>query len=209
MFQTYYSLSLDASASTISWIGSVQNFLTFFIGAFSGRLLDAGLYIPTLIVGGIIQVLGIFFMSLSKTYWQLMLTQGIMTGIGGGIFFTPSMGLIGTYFSRKRAIAVGLATTGNSAGGMIYPIFVQQLLPKLGFAWTVRVLGFFNLALLCIIVTFMRPRLPPRKTGPLIDFTAFKEPPYAIFVAALFFVMWPIYYTFYYVSVILIPDIQC
>lgn len=140
-------------------------------------------------------------MSLSTTYWQLMLTQGIMTGIGGGIFFTPSMGLIGTYFDKKRAIAVGIATTGNSAGGMIYPVFVQQLLPKLGFAWAVRVLGFFNLGLLCIIGAFMRPMLPPRKTGSMIDFSGYKEPPYALFVTAVFFVMWPIYYTFYYVCI--------
>lgn len=77
-FQSYYTLSLGLPASTISWIGSVQNFLTFFIGAFSGRLLDAGLFVPTLMVGAVIQILGIFFMSLSTKYWQLMITQGIM-----------------------------------------------------------------------------------------------------------------------------------
>lgn len=82
-FQSYYTVSLAQDPSTISWIGSVQNFLTFFIGAFSGRLLDAGYFIPCFLVGAITQVLGIFFMSLSTKYWQLMLSQGIMTGIGG------------------------------------------------------------------------------------------------------------------------------
>ncbi|KAF2169192.1 hypothetical protein M409DRAFT_64940 [Zasmidium cellare ATCC 36951] len=199
-FQSYYNLTLDESASTISWIGSVQNFLTFFCGAFSGRLLDAGLFVPALLVGAFLQVLGIFMMSLSTKYWQLMITQGIMTGIGGGLFFTPAMGLMGTYFSSKRALAIGIATSGNSAGGMIYPVIVQQLLPKIGFAWTARVLGFFNLACLCLVFAFMRPRLPPRKSGPLVDFSAFKEPVYSLYVAGLFFGIWPIYYTFYYLS---------
>lgn len=90
--------------------------LTFFIGAFSGRLLDAGLFVPTLFVGGILQVLGIFMMSLSTKWYQLFLSQGVLTGIGGGIFFCPSMGLVATYFSNRRALAVGLVTTGNSAG---------------------------------------------------------------------------------------------
>lgn len=81
-----------------------------------------------------------------------------MTGVGGGLLFTPSMGIVGTYFSTRRAIAIGLATTGNSAGGMVYPIMVQQLFPKIGFAWTVRVLGFLNLALLLVVLAFMRPR---------------------------------------------------
>lgn len=200
VFQSYYATTLEESASTISWIGAVQNFLTFFVGAFTGRLLDAGLYVPTLIVGGTIQILGIFMMSLSTKYWQLMVTQGIMTGLGGGIFFTPSLSLTGTYFSKKRALALGIATTGNSAGGMIYPVLVQQLLPKIGFAWTTRVLGFFNLGLLAIVLVFMRPRLPPRKSGPFVDFSAFKEPTYALFVAGLFFVIWAIYFVFYYVS---------
>ncbi|KAK5134536.1 hypothetical protein LTR08_006321 [Meristemomyces frigidus] len=199
-FQTYYTLTLDESASTISWIGTVQNWLTFFVGAFSGRLLDAGLFVPTLIVGSVLQLLGIFLMSVSTKYWHLMLTQGVLTGLGGGIFFTPSMGLIATYFSSKRAFAIGVATTGNAVGGMIYPIIVRELLPKIGFAWTVRVLGFLNLALLALSAAFMRPRLPPRRSGPVVDWSAFKEPPYAFFVAGLFFSIWAIYYTFYYIA---------
>lgn len=156
-------------------------------------------------------------MSLSTKYWQLMLTQGIMTGLGGGLFFTPSLGLVGTYFNKKRALAIGIATTGNSAGGIVYPVLVQQLLPKLGFAWTSRVLGFLNLGILCVVFVFMRPRcvkyfvkrdmsllicefdrLPPRKSGPTVDLSAFRESTYSLLVAGLFFVIWSVYFTFYY-----------
>jgi len=115
-FQAYYTEVLPEDPSTISWIGSIQVFLTFFIGAFSGRLLDAGLFVPTLFVGGVLQLLGIFMMSLSTKWYQLLLSQGVLTGIGGGIFFCPSMGLIATYFSDHRALAVGIVTTGNSVG---------------------------------------------------------------------------------------------
>lgn len=115
-FQAYYTSVLPEPPSTISWIGSIQVFLTFFIGAFSGRLLDAGLFVPTLFVGGVLQLLGIFMMSLSTKWYQLLLSQGVLTGIGGGIFFCPSMGLIATYFSGRRALAVGIVTTGNSVG---------------------------------------------------------------------------------------------
>ena len=79
-FQTHYTLTLDESPSTISWIGSIQVWLTFFIGAFSGRLLDAGMFIPVFAVGSVLQLIGIFMMSLSTRYWHLMLTQGILTG---------------------------------------------------------------------------------------------------------------------------------
>ena len=200
VFQTYYTLTLDVSPSTISWIGTVQNFLSFFIGAFSGRLLDAGYFLPTVIVGVTLNLLGIFMMSLSTKYWQLLLTQGFLNGIGAGIFFTPCMGVMATYFSKRRAFAMGIASTGNSAGGMIYPVLVRQLLPQLGFAWTVRVLGFFNLALLSLVIAFMRPRLPPRKSGAILDLSAFRELPYSLFAFGMFFQVWDIYFTLYYVS---------
>ena len=83
---------------------------------------------------------------------------------------------------------------------MVYPLLVRTLLPQIGFAWTTRVLGFLNLALLAIALAFMRPRLPPRSTGPVIDWLAFKEPVFVLFVAGLFCILWNVYFTFYYIA---------
>lgn len=66
--------------------------------------------------------------------------------------------------------------------------------------WTTRVIGFLNLGMLSIAFVFMRPRLPPRKSGPILELAAFKEPPYAGYLASSFFLFWANYYTFYYVS---------
>ena len=95
---------------------------------------------------------------------------------------------------------MGIASTGNSSGSLIYPVIVRQLLPKIGFAWTVRVLGFVNIAILGTVLAFMRPRMPPRKSGPIVDWGAFKELGYSLFVVAIFFQVWCIYFTLYYVS---------
>ncbi len=200
-FQTYYTLTLPYPPSTISWIGSVQVFLTFLLGAFSGRLLDAGLFIPTFIVGAVLQLLGMFLTSISTQYWQLMLTQGVLSGVGGGIFFTPSLALVATYFNKRRSVALGFATMGNAAGGMIYPVITRELLPKLGFAWTTRVLAFLNMGCLALVLAFMRPRLPPRKSGPIFDWSAFREPVYVTFVVGVFCLIMSMYFTYYYVSI--------
>ncbi|KIW03254.1 uncharacterized protein PV09_05475 [Verruconis gallopava] len=199
-FQTYFAETLPESPSTISWIGSTQACLIFLVGAFSGRALDAGLFRPTVFIGILIQLFGIFTMSVSKHYWQLLITQGILTGIGGGLFFCPAMGLMSTYFLKKRGMALGIATTGNSAGGMIYPVIVRQLLPKIGFGWTVRVLGLLNFVTLAFCVVFMKPRLPPRKSGPIVEWTAVKDVPYVLFVVGCCFLMAPIYFSFFYIA---------
>lgn len=34
------------------------------------------------------------------------------------------------YFDKQRGFAMGVLTTGNSVGGMVYPVVVRQLMPK-------------------------------------------------------------------------------
>ncbi|VUC33742.1 unnamed protein product [Clonostachys rosea] len=203
-FQSYYTSGglPSASPSTISWIGSLQGFLTTALGTFSGRLLDAGYFRPTFAVGAVLQLAGIFAMSASNhpQYWQLIITQGVLTGIGGGILFTPTLGLVATWFGRRRGFAIGLATVGNSTGGILYPVIVRQLLPKIGFAWTARVLGLVNMVCYAVALLLMRSRLPPRRSGALVDFSAFREKVYVLYVTGLFLFVWASYYLFYYVS---------
>lgn len=198
-FQTYYSSVLPEPNSTISWIGSTQACLLFVISIFSGRAFDAGWFRPTVMLGIAIQFIGIFTMSAAKSYWQLLLTQGICTGIGGGLFFMPMTSLVATYFAKRRGLAIGLITVGNSVGGVVYPTVVRQLLPQVGFGWTVRVLGFINVACLTVVLAFSKPRLPPRKSGPLWDAESFKDVPYILMVLGICFLMPSIYFVLYYV----------
>jgi predicted MFS family arabinose efflux permease len=200
VFQTYYTNVLGETQSTISWVGSIQTWCIFVISTFSGRALDAGLFVPTLAVGGTIQLIGIFMNSLCRNFWQLLLAQGLCIGIGSGIIFCPSLGLVTTYFAKKRGIAVAIVTTGNSFGGTIYPIMVRQLLSKIGFAWTVRTIGFINLACLATALAFMRPRLPPRKSGPVFELQAFRELPYVCAVAGFALVFGALFFVYYYIS---------
>lgn len=120
VFQTYYTTALAESASTVSWIGSLQLWVLFFMSTFSGRALDAGLYTPTLWVGTVVQLVGIFMSSMCTNLWQLLLAQGLCTGIGSGILFCPTLGLVTTYFSRNKGIAVAVVVSAfnHSSSGL-------------------------------------------------------------------------------------------
>jgi hypothetical protein len=56
------------------------------------------------------------------------------------------------------------------------------------------------LVCLVLVIAFMKPRLPPRKSGPIIEWSAAKDVPYALFVLAVFLMIGAIYWVFYYVS---------
>lgn len=199
VFQTYYVTALNHPPSDISWVGSVQIFLLFFVGTFSGRATDAGYFRVVITAGSVLQLLGVFMTSLCTRYWQLLLAQGLCTGLGNGLLFCPILSLLSTYFSKRRSLAIGIAASGSATGGLVFPVIVQQLLPKIGFAWTVRVLGFVMLALQALTLAFSRTRLPPRKSGPLVEWGAFKELPYLLFSIGMFLNFWGLYFAFYYV----------
>jgi MFS family permease len=200
VFQTYYLQILDRPPADISWIGSIQVFLLFFIGAVSGRATDAGHYRLIFITGSIFLLLGMFTTSVCTEYWQFMLAQGICVGIGCGLLFCPTLALIPTYFSKKRAIAVGIAASGTTTGGMIIPGIFEGLLPRVGFGWTVRVLAFVTLAFQLLSFALARTRIPPRKTGNLLELSAFKEAPYALFTIGVFLCFLSVYPAYYYVG---------
>ncbi len=199
-FQTYYQSELGVSQSAISWVGSVQVFIVFVLGVFSGRAVDAGYFWQTFGTGCVLQIIGVFMTSISKTYWQVFLSQAICTGVGSGMTFCPALAVVTTYFSSRRIIALAITTTGGAIGGIVFPLMVEQLLPVVGFGWTVRILGFVMLGFSIIILMFIRPRLPARKSGPMVEWSSFKELPYAFFAAGSFFSYWGLYFPFYYVS---------
>ncbi|QYS97745.1 MFS domain-containing protein [Trichoderma simmonsii] len=198
IFQPYYMEMLNLPASAVSWIGSIQTCLLFLIGTFSGRAFDAGYTRTFLIIGFIMQAVGIFTTSVSTTYWQLFLAQGICQGLGCGLVFAPTIANMSTYFSKKKILALSAAACGGGTGGVVFPLIAQQLIPKVGFRWTVRVMGFVVLASSVIIVSLMRTRLPPRKAGPLVDWSAFKELTYVLFAISMFITLWATYFAYYY-----------
>ncbi|KAM5465023.1 hypothetical protein MauCBS54593_006656 [Microsporum audouinii] len=200
VFQSYYTEALNRSPSDISWIGGTQIFLLFFIGTFSGRATDAGYFKAVWTMGAIIIIFAIFMTSLCKTYWQTFLAQGICMGIGSGLIFCPSIALLATYFSSRRSLAIAITASGSATGGMVFPVVVQQLLPKIGFGWTMRVIGLITAVTLAPGFFFLRQRLPPRRTGPFFELQAFREPAYTLYAVSMFLNFWALFVAFFYIG---------
>jgi MFS family permease len=131
------------------------------------------------------QLLGVFTLSFATTFWQVLLAQGVCMGIANGLLFVPSLSLIASYFSKRRGLAMGIAGAGSSTGGVVFSVIFRQLLPRVGFGWACRCMGFVVLACAGVCLGGTRVRLFPRKGGPVLDLAAFKEPPYAILSVAL------------------------
>lgn len=199
-YQTFYETSLLSSKtpSDIAWIGSVQATLLMVVGSFAGPLYDAGYIRQLLLVGSVLVVLGQMMLSLCTNYAQVFLAQAVCQGIGTGLIFVPSVAILSQYFSTKIATATGLAASGSSLGGVVYPIVFHRLEPKLGFPWATRILGFMMMGTLVISNICLRVRVLPEGKRKFWDKTAFKEAPYVLYVFGLFLTFMGLYDPFFY-----------
>ena len=117
-YQRYYEAGILSTSSTsnISWIGSIQGSLLLLLGLFTGPLYDLG-YLHILVnTGTVFTVLGMMLTSLCHNYWEVLLAQGFLVGIGNGLLFLPSVAIVPQYFSKRKSLATGIAASGSSIG---------------------------------------------------------------------------------------------
>lgn len=183
-YQTFYESGqlFQASSSDISWVGSIAAFMLLFVGLFVGPVYDRGYLRTLLIFGSFMVVFGHMMLSLCYEFWQVLLAQGFVVGIGTGCLFVPCVAIIPQYFTTKMGAAMGLAASGSALGGVIYPIVLYRLITEIGFPWAVRIIGFIALGTLLLPISIMRLRVKPPKVRSILDSTAFKDPSYLSFV---------------------------
>ncbi|KAK7733910.1 hypothetical protein SLS53_008060 [Cytospora paraplurivora] len=190
VFQTYYESGdlFTASSSNISWIGSIQAFLLQLTGIVAGPIYDRGHLRLLLITGSFMIVFGFMMLSLCTQFWQALLAQAFCVGIGGGLLFTPTVSLIPTWFSTHVGLAVGIASSGSSLGGVVYPIVLDRLISQIGFPWAVRSIGFIALATFILPLAVMRVRVRAPKPRAIVDWSAFRDAPFMVFTLAVLIV---------------------
>ncbi|KUJ09758.1 MFS monocarboxylate transporter-like protein [Mollisia scopiformis] len=202
-YQIYYEANLlkDESPSNISWIGSIQAFMLLIVGGIvTGPIFDAGYLRALVFTGSFLVVFGMMMTSICHEYWQIILAQGIVVGAGAGCMMLPSIAVMPQYFKTRRAFATGVAASGSSLGGIIYPIVFHKLQPQIGFGWATRIIGFIALATLMVPIIFMRAKVFPAQKRPLVDFKVLRDVPWVLFSIGAFFGFIGMYIPFYYIS---------
>lgn len=163
VFQDYYQHNQlrEYSASSISWILSLEPFVLFAAGIVLGRVFDN--YGPKwmLLIGTFLHVFNLMMISVSSEYYQFLLAQGICSPLGASFVFYPASACTATWFDKRRALAFGIMSSGSSIGGVVFPAMLSRLLPRVGFGWLLRISAFVVLALLAVANMTVRSRIAP------------------------------------------------
>lgn len=153
------------------------------------------------LIGTFFHVFGLMMLSLSKTYYQIFLSQGVCSPIGCSMLFFSSLSSASTWFFHRRALAVGIVVSGASLGGVVLPIMIERLMPKVGSGWTLRIVAFLILGCLVLSNLTIKSRIPPTKNKvKVMDFiSSFTELPFVLTTAGVFFVFWGLFLPFNYI----------
>ncbi|KAH7903083.1 major facilitator superfamily domain-containing protein [Hygrophoropsis aurantiaca] len=143
-------------------------------------------YGPTRLVvaGNIVLSVSLMMTSIATKYYQFILAQGILFGVGFGLLFYPSVSATATHFTKYRGTALGIVMSGSSIGGVVFPIMLQRLFNQVGFGWAVRISAFICFGCGTFSCFAVSSRLPKRTPSPWIDRASLKEVNFILFVAA-------------------------
>ncbi|KAF7874933.1 hypothetical protein EAF04_002107 [Stromatinia cepivora] len=136
--------------SGLTWAGSIAvNPMMTRLGAKGSRYIC--------MVGVAFMSLGFGLASVCEEVWQLLLTQGLLYGIGSSFLYYPILSTAPEYFTTHRGSAMGFILSGAGIGGLVFSPLIRFLLTSIGPRWTLRLLSFLVLVIALPIAATAAP----------------------------------------------------
>jgi len=157
-----FSVSLTSNATAAFFIAAGT------AGVIAGQLVDRFDPRYAIMGGATVASLALLSIGLLTQPWQLFAFYIVFGFAYGGCGLVPTTTLVARWFEKKRALALSVASTGLSLGGVIFTPIAVLLILKLGLAGAAPwiALAFF---LGTVPVTYFIVRASPRAMGLLPD----------------------------------------
>ncbi|OMJ21400.1 putative transporter MCH4 [Smittium culicis] len=178
IYQVYYTTVAfpDEKPSLISWIGTTTTALMLFTGILSNKLASVIGIRNVAWMGGLFSFAGLFSASFVKSVPALIVTQGLLLGIGSGFMYSCSISVTAMWFDKYLGAAIGIVTSGSGVGGIAISRIVFAIINKLGHQWALRITSFISIFILIIFTIPFKPRVSSSKAEKVVDLSALKSP---------------------------------
>lgn len=112
----------------------------------------------TLLIGTALIFVALFVSSYATQVWHLFLSQGVCFGLGMGLVYITATAVLPQWFSSRRSLALGIATSGAGLGGLAYNLIAGRAIETVGLAWTYRILALCSLVVNVVCSFLMKDR---------------------------------------------------
>ena len=99
-------------------------------------------------LGLTLMVVSIISASFAEEVAHLIMTQGVLYGIGGAIMYAPFVICLGEWFEKRKGLAFGLLWAGTGVSGAIVPLIMEYGLNAFGFRVMLRAWGVMAVSVL-------------------------------------------------------------
>ena len=98
--------------------------------------------------------------SFSTRVSHLIVTQGVLQGIGATLCYNPILLFLQEWFVRRKGLAFGIVWSGTGIAGISLPFLLSTLLDRFGFRTTLRAWAVLLAVLTVPLCLTIKPRLP-------------------------------------------------
>ena len=117
-----------------------------FTGPLASRLVSKFGTRKVCIAGGVIAAVGLCVGSFTRSLVGVMITYSIVTGVGFGLMYIPSIVAVANHFTQKRSLAIGICLCGAGFGTFALSPLETFITQNYGWRW-----GFLSLSGLSLV----------------------------------------------------------
>ena len=152
--------AFGCSRGTISWAMTIQLLSFALILVPAGWVIDRFSIRIVYSAAALLFGLPLVLCSRISDPWQLYLLYGLM-GISTGIYGPSIFTVITRWFTEKRGLAMGLASSGAGFGALVVPPLTNSLIASYGWRDTFVILGLASFIILSVCTQYIRNRPEP------------------------------------------------
>ncbi|KAK3068029.1 hypothetical protein LTR53_014714 [Teratosphaeriaceae sp. CCFEE 6253] len=112
------------------------------------------------VFGWVLCLVGLIGASFATNVTHLLLSQGLLYGVGWVICYTPQLFIINEWFVDKRGLAYGILFGASGVTGLVIPVTIDWLLERYGFRTALRVYAIAIVVLSGPGLFLIHPRMP-------------------------------------------------
>jgi MFS family permease len=160
-----FAAEFSAQRADVSWIFGLSGFVYFVLGAGGGMLADR--LGPRIVcsAGMALIALGLLATSWATSLLAVSLSYGLLVGLGIALVYTPSIASVQPWFTARRGLAGGIASSGVGAGTLLVPVLLAMAIGPMPWREAMQLLALGVLVLGLLAAGLLR-RAPAAPAAP-------------------------------------------
>jgi MFS family permease len=160
-----FAREFNAQRADVSLVFGLCGLTYFVLGVGGGMLSDRFGPRVVCVSGMVLIATGLLGTSVADSMPMVYVAYGVCIGLGIALVYTPAIGCVQPWFTRRRGLASGIASAGIGAGTLVVPLLASSLITALPWRDAMRIMA-LGVLVLGVGSAWLMRRAPTATTSP-------------------------------------------